>query len=275
MLLNDVASPEETKSPYRSPTRSPHRSPKSRGVSRTHSNPCPSPSIHAVVGANSLHSFGGDSHSVSPMSYASSPSFHHENVLKARKPSPDKQALLSSSADYDSDESDEGYSPHSKKRSFLPKRGLDRTPSALLAGVRNHLKENRGEMLSKMKKTFSISGRGKDTFAEYDDHSITIGLTPEKGYVGVKERRRKMAESAGRRGQVKNSLYACMSDSDSSVEISVHDDDSAAGHGKGSASVASYNPNKTKKPNHHQSPKASGPPRRVNSLPIGIRRTPN
>lgn len=272
--LNDVDN-DKTQSPFRSPK----RSPRGREVRRTYSNPSPSPSIHAV-GANSNHELD-DPLVISPMSYGSSPVTYNDNPKKARRPSPSRQALLSSSNDSDSDEdyrSGADYSPHSgKKRSFLPKRGLERTPSSLLAGVRNHFKDNPSNMLSKMKKTFSVSGRGKDTFdAGFED--ITLGMSTEKGYIGAKERRRLLAESAGRRGQVKNSLYACMSDSDSSVEISSEifqdndsDDDSGGrGNSGGPGSVASYNPTKADSSNKERSG-----PRRVNSLPIGIRRSPN
>ncbi len=260
--LNDVAN-DDTQSPLRTPK---SRSPGRRQVRRTFSNP--NPSNHLNLTQNQLL--------ISPMSHgtASPASYNNENPTKARRPSPSRQALLSrSSDDYDSDESGKDYSPHStKKRGFLPKRGLERTPSALLAGVRNHFRENPSNMLSKMKKTFSK----KDLFqTDFDD--ISIGLTTEKGYIGAKERRRMLTESAGRRGQVKNSLYACMSDSDSSVEISSEifddngSDDGSGGRGKnGSGSVASYNPTKTDNSNREKSG-----PRRVNSLPIGIRRSPN
>lgn len=191
-------------------------SPLNRGVRRTFSNP---------LAAMGLHSSTGD-----------------------------RRALLSTSAN-DSD-SDEDYSTHSAKKSFLPKRGLDRTPSQMLAGVRD-----------KMKKTFSVSGHGKNTFdADLDD--VALGMRTENGYMGVKERRRLMAESAGRRGQVKNSLYACMDDSDSDVDISStrYDSEDESGNCRsiGHGSVAS----------EQRRHKQTGPPRRVNSLPMH-RRSPH
>lgn len=204
----------------RSPKPSPKPSPReqTRGVRRTFSNP---------LAAMGLHSSTGD-----------------------------RRALLSSSAD---DDSDEEYSTHSAKKSFLPKRGLERTPSQMLGGLRD-----------KMKKTFSVSGHGRSTFdADLDD--VALGMRTENGYMGVKERRRLIAQSADRRGQVKNSLYACMDDSDSSdVDISAElsrrddsDNESATGKSIGHGSVSS------EKRRHKQ----TGPPRRVNSLPMH-RRSP-
>ncbi len=202
----------------RSPKPSPTQknSPMNRGVRRTFSNP---------LAAMGLHSSSGD-----------------------------RRALLSTSAN-DSD-SDEDYSTHSAKKSFLPKRGLDRTPSQILGGVRD-----------KLKKTFSVSGHGKNTF-DVDLDDVALGMRTENGYMGVKERRRLMAESAGRRNQVKNSLYASMDDSDSDVDISStrYDSEDESGHCKsiGHASVSS----------EQRRHKQTGPPRRVNSLPMH-RRSPH
>jgi len=290
--LNDVDG-DENKQSMPAVFRSPKRSPKERHVRRTISNPGPSSSIHAV--GPSIASDFGD-HSISPMSFGSSP-VNLDGAKKPRRPSISRQALLAGDDDDDEEDnymSDTCYSPASmnvKKRSFLPKRGIERTPSSLLAGVRNHFKESntREKMLSKMKKTFSVSGRGKDTFgnstSSFDD--ISIGMTTEKGYIGTKERRRLLAESAGRRGQVKNSLYACMSDDDSSVEISsemfvddsddsVHDNESASYNNN---SLHSFKPKRIQSLSADKCSASDGPeragPRRINSLPIGIRRLPN
>lgn len=244
--------------------RSPRRSPKERAVRRTYSNPCPSPAIHAVT------DFAENS--ISPMSYDGG------SKKTSRRSSPSRQALLSNDEDSDQDD-DSCYSPHSNKKrsSFLPKRGLQRTPSSLLAGVRNHFKDNPGagrNMLSQMKRTFSVSGRGKDVFSS-EAEDISIGITTERGYVGANELRRRITDSANRKSQIKNSLYACMDDDDSSLEISSEifedgdSDDSGRGNRGGSSSVTSFNPRGGSDADR------KGTPRRVNSLPIGARRNPN
>lgn len=257
--LND----EDDSSPWRSPLLSPNE----RHVHRTFSNPCPSPSIHAVG-----NPADNGENSLSPMSYGSSPTYQ-EGSKRSRRQSISKQSLLSSHDRGDSDVeaymSDANYSPTSgasghKKRSFLPKRGLERTPSSMLAGVRNHFKEERDNMLSKMKKTFSK----KDVFSSsFDD--ITIGITTERGYVGRNERVRKLVDSASRRGQVKNSLYACMSDDDS-VEISseiFEDGSDDSGHDRKPPKRMNSLDSSV------QSEDERAGPRRVNSLPIGGRKS--
>jgi hypothetical protein len=257
---------------------SPVRSPKERQVQRTFSNPCPSPSIHVIVAQNAIANAKAPGIVHSPMSYGSSPS-HRDGSKKFRRPSLSKRALLSR----DVDDDDENYlsetcdSPQSTTLS-LKKKGVERTPSSLMAGVRNHFKDNsRNNMLSKMKKTFSVSGRGKDTFkSSFDD--IEIGMTTIKGYVGRNERKRMLAESASRRGQVKNALYACMSDDDDSVEISeiiLADDNDDSDHDDDDEPpkrVHSLHENKKTDQSSVQSSERPTEPRRVHSLPIGIRR---
>ena len=257
-----------------------YRSPRERRVRRTFSNPCPSPSIHVIAAANAnapqiLHS---------PMSYGSAPtSYVDSSKQKSRRSSPSRQALLSRGEDDDSDDDENcltetGYSPQStstslkKIKGFLPTRGVERTPSSsLMGGVRKHFKDGpRNNMLSKMKKTFSVSGRGTSTFKDdFDD--IEIGMTTMNGYVGRNERKRMLAESASRRGAVKSALYACMSDDDDSVEISdvfAADNDDASSH----CGDHSLHETKTRDQSSVQSSERPSQPRRVHSLPIGVRR---
>lgn len=284
--------------------RSPKRSPRTRQIRRTFSNPpCPSPSIHAAAGTtpstpsmlakNALNALNMDHSPMSSMSYGSGPSYLDApatSIKKSRRPSPMRKALLS--CDTDSDDSNSCYSPVSTastaNKKKIPSRGLERTPSSmLLAAVRApFVKGNGNKMLSKVKRTFSVSGRGASTF-NFDD-SESGG--PVKGYVSRRERQRKSAESENRRGQVKNSLYACMDDDDDSVDISSEifvDESSESGHdfeSNSHSSFSSFTPKRIQslqrnhpKANHPSSepgPDQPARPRRVNSLPIGIRALP-
>ena len=302
ILLNDMdddANAHDSES-----WRSPMRSPRERQVHKTSSNPCPSPSIHITeVTTPSLrgkHSLDAD---CSPMSFPGSSPSHMDNQKKVLKPSSSRRALLS--ADTESDDDDDhqsgsdfvNESPGSA-HGRISRGGVQRTPSSLLSAVRN-LKQNSSKkmqnssskMLSKVKRTLSVSGRGTSTFKTSALEEIEIGMSTMKGYVSRKERQRKMMESESRRGQVKNSLYACMSDDDDSVDISTlgvsEDDNDSSAHkinidntDRDQGSISSFTPKRVQsleksKMNHpSENPGSERPsrPRRVHSLPVGVRR---
>jgi len=273
--VEDKASPE---------TSAPTRSPKGRQqVPRTSfSTHCPSPSTHftdipptPTTGAKNAIDID-----CSPMSYGSHSPFGVSKKVR-RRPSISRQALLSTDSDFDDDDlSDTGYSAASPNSPLGRSRGLNRTPSTLLAAAGN-------KMLSRVKRTFSVSGRGGNTFTS-TANDVDIGMTTIKGYVGRKERQRKINESENRRGLVKNSLYACMDDDDDSVEISseifedITDDSShePTNYAYGSAAKSPKRINslvqERNKPNKGSvvNSERKEHPRRTYSLPLGIRRLP-
>jgi len=301
ILLNDMD--DEANAPdagIAASWRSPKRSPKVR--QGTLSKPCPSPSIHiAEVTTPSLRGKNAIDVDCSPISFPGSSPSHIENQKRVRKPSPSRRALLSTDTESDDEnyQSETDYiseSPGSAHRR-ISRGSLQRTPSSLLSAVRNfkHNSSNKmqnssNKMLSNLKRTFSVSGRGPNTFKNSALEEIEIGMTTMKGYVSRKERQRKIIESESRRGQVQNSLYACMSDDDDSVDISasgVFEDESESSYNisidntdRDQSSISSFKPKRVKslektkmnQPSDDQGPERPSRPRRVHSLPVGLRR---
>jgi len=288
VLLNDINDEDNTQDPSAT-WRSPKRSPRVRQVHRTVSNPGPSPSfnIAEVYTPNALGKNAIDI-DCSPMSFGNSPSLVEK---KLRKSSPSRQRLLSADTESDNEnyQSDNDYpseSPGSHHR--RPHRGsLQRTPSSLLAAVRSLKHSSSNNVLSKVKRTFSVSGRGSNTFKSSTFEDIDVGISSMKGYVSRKERHRIKLESENRRGQVKNSLYACMTDDEDSVEISSEssfdgDNDDSMHNGNNdndqrpmSSSIPKRVKSLEKTKMSQQSDDGSdhpSRPRRVNSLPLGLRR---
>jgi len=249
---------------------SPVRSPKERKLKRTFSNPMPSPGVLSVGNSKEF--------STSPVSCASAPAFDSnklDNSVRSRRNRGDRRALLADDSDSDESSSYLSQTPYSprdgKKRTFLPKRGIERTPSSLLAGARNYLKEKPvGRGLSSLKKTFSISGRGKDQFNMSDDSdNIEIGMTHQiKGYVSRNDRRRMVSDSTRNKNQIKNSLYGALSDDDSSVEIS----DDSNSERRPPKRIQSMHETLNGSDDFGSDDDKPKPPRRINSLPLDARK---